>query len=69
MSSLDTYPTSPGSYDEFMERQGLIHGVEAIQSHSDALLQFRMALAAFHGITLEQLHANQFGTPEQAEAA
>lgn len=47
--------TNPGSFNEFTDRTGL-NGEQAIAGYSMILHEYRVALAAAKGITLEDLH-------------
>jgi hypothetical protein len=48
-------PVNPGSYNEFCERSGLV-GESAVNQYAIELDEFRLALASFKGISLEDLH-------------
>jgi hypothetical protein len=54
VSRYDEIP-NPGSFNDFTERTGL-GGEQAIAGYSMILHEYRVALAAARGITLEDLH-------------
>lgn len=47
---------NPGSYNEFLAREGLLAGPDAILAHSVALDGFKVVLAQAKGVSLEDLH-------------
>lgn len=47
---------NPGSYNEFIAREGLTPGPDAILAHSIALDGFREVLAKARGVEVEDLH-------------
>lgn len=50
-------PSNPGSFNEFVAKQGIQDNLEeAIKDHSAALTQYREQLAESQGITTTELH-------------
>lgn len=57
--NTNTEIANPGSFNEFTERTGL-DGEHAFAGYSILLDEYKVALAAAKGITLEDLHDMKF---------
>lgn len=53
-------PQNPGSIHSFAEANGIENLEEAARLHSKLVTEYRVGLAAMHGVDLETLHDMKF---------
>lgn len=59
-------PQSPGSFNEFCSRRNFT-SEQALGYYSVALDEYRRALAEYHNLSLEDLHAGPFNYEQSSQ--